>query len=348
MSTTVVLPLVPVMAATRIPDPSSSRPKPTSETTGTPRSSAARNTGSRGWMPGLTTTRSTPSRIPGSAPRAPSMPSSTSVPRRRSSSLASAARISSPRSSSTLVTAIPDSPSPYTRVLTGSPHRVVEEKIVEEEAERCEGGLGDPEPDHDLVLLPAQELEVVVDGRHLEDPASRQLEYDDLDDHRERLQHEEPPYHRQQEFGLGQNRGGGQHSPDGERPRVAHEDIRRVRVVPEKPDDSSNHSPADNGDIVLALEESDGRVGQERQGAGTGREPVEPVRKVDGVGRPEDHEQQEDAEERDPHHPRPQHAIAVETGDHDVLGDAHVTYREDVGQHDRQGQEQELVTDAQA
>src|SRR5215213_3852422 len=187
MSTTVVLPLVPVMAATRVSAPSNSRPRPTSDTTGRPRSSAARNTLSVGLTPGLATTLSTPSRTSLPAPRMPSTPSSPSTRRRRSSSHASATTTSLPRPSRALVAAKPDSPSPYTRVFTGSSHRVVEEEVVEEEPERGEGGLGDPEPDYYLVLLPAEELEVVVNGRHLEDPPPRQLEDDYLDDHGEGL-----------------------------------------------------------------------------------------------------------------------------------------------------------------
>src|SRR5829696_2166869 len=100
-------------------------------------------------------------------------PRAAGVSRSRSSRLSSAARTSSPRPASALAAATPDSPSPYTRVLTGSPCRVVEEDVVEEEPHGGESGLGDPEPDHHLVLVPAQKLEVVVDRGHLEHPSSR-------------------------------------------------------------------------------------------------------------------------------------------------------------------------------
>src|SRR5215204_1839604 len=350
MSTTVVLPLVPVIAATLTPGPSSSRPRATSEITGTPRSAAARSTASRGRMPGLTTTRSAPFSTSGPAPSTPSTLSSSSATRRRTSFPASATRTSSPCASKARVAAIPDSPSPYTTVPKVSPRRLVKEEIVEEEPARGEGGLGDPESDHHLVLLPAQHLEVVVDGRHLEDPALAAGQPEDrvLDDHRERFDDEEPSYDRQEQLRLGQDRGGGEDAPDGERARVAHEDVRRVGVVPEKPDYGPDHRPTDDRDVVLALEERDGRVNQQGNRPGPCREPVEAVRQVHGVGRAHDHEQQEEAEQRDPHHPRSEDQVAVEARHHHVLGDADVAQRQDVGKDDRQGEEQELEADAQA
>src|ERR687889_2442498 len=173
MSTTVVFPLVPVTAATRAPSPSSCRPSPTSETNGIPRSPAARKTGLRGLTPGLAITLSIPSSTSGPAPRTPGTPSSARVSRSRLSSPPSATRTLSPLSVRARVAATPDSPSPYTRILTGSPCRVVEEDVVEEEPHRGESGLGDPESDHHLVFIPAQKLEVVVDGGNLEPPSSR-------------------------------------------------------------------------------------------------------------------------------------------------------------------------------
>src|SRR5215212_5810964 len=180
ISTTVVFPLVPVTAATRASSPRSSRPSPTSEITGTPCASAERSTGLWGLMPGLATSLSTPSRTSGPAPRTPETSSPARVSRRPSLSLASATTTCSPRSVSTRVAATPDSPSPNTSVFTGSPGRVVEEDVVEKEAHRGEGGLGNPEPYHDLVLVPSQEFEVVVYRGHLEDPAPRELVDEEL------------------------------------------------------------------------------------------------------------------------------------------------------------------------
>src|SRR3712207_7394455 len=52
----------------------------------------------------------------------------------------------------------------------------------------------------------------------------------------------------------------------------SHKDIRRVCVVPEKPDDGPYHRPADDRDVVLALEKRDARVSQERYGPRPGRD----------------------------------------------------------------------------
>src|ERR671912_504045 len=138
-----------------------------------PRAPAARKTGLRGLMPGLAMILSIPSSTSGPAPRTPDTPRAARVPRSRSSSPPSATRTALPLSVRARVAATPDSPSPYTRVLTGSPCRVVEEDVVEEEPHGGESGLGDPESDHHLVLVPAQKLEVVVYGGHLEYPSSR-------------------------------------------------------------------------------------------------------------------------------------------------------------------------------
>src|SRR5215208_6128067 len=154
-------------------------------------------------MPGLATRRSTPSRTSGPAPKYPSTPSSSIRERRRSSSRSSATITFSPRARSARVAAMPDSPSPYTRVVTASPRRVVEEDIVEEEAHSREGGLGDPEPDDHLVLIPAEKLEVVVYGGHLEHPSPRELEDENLDDDRDGLDDEQPAHDGEKELCLG-------------------------------------------------------------------------------------------------------------------------------------------------
>src|SRR5215212_1633764 len=174
MSTTVVFPFVPVTAATRASPPSNSKPSPTSETIRMPCASAACNTGLWGLTPGLAIILSIPLSTSGPAPRTPGTSSAARVSRSRSPPPPSATKTRSPLSASARVAATPDSPSPYTRVLTGSSCRVVEEDVVEEEPHGRESGLGDPESDHHLVLIP-QELEVVVDRGHLEHPSSGEL-----------------------------------------------------------------------------------------------------------------------------------------------------------------------------
>src|SRR5919112_4639037 len=347
MSTRVVFPLGPVTATTRASSPRRSRPSPTSEMIGMPRAPAARKTALRGLTPGLAMILSIPSSTWGVAPSTPDTWRAARVSRSRSSSPPSAARIALPLSVRARVAATPDSPSPYTRVLTSSPCRVVEEDVGEEEPHGGEGGLSDPESDHHLVLIPAQKLEVVVDGGHLEHPSSCELEDEDLDDNGEGFDDEQTAHNGQEELCLGEHSGRGQDAPYRERAGIAHKDVCRVGVVPEEPDDCADHGAADHGDVVLALEESDGRVGEQGYGRCTGREPVEAVRQVDGVGRARDHQQQEHAEERDPHHARPKDKAAVEVGHEHGLGDAHVTHGKHVGKNHRQGQKEELVAGAQ-
>src|SRR5258708_24803968 len=68
-----------------------------------------------------------------------------------------------------------------------------------------EGG-DEPEADRDLLLGPADELEMVVDRRHAEDPAAAELEAADLQDDRKVLHDVEDAHHRQQEEEPGRER----------------------------------------------------------------------------------------------------------------------------------------------
>src|SRR5215203_6883499 len=209
---------------------------------------------------------STTSRTPRPAPRTPDTSSPARVSRRPSLSLASATTRFLPRSVSTRVAATPDSPSPNTSVFTGSPCRVVEEDVVEKEAHRGEGSLGDPEPHHDLVLIPSQEFEVVVDRGHLEDPTPRELVDEYLHHDGDRLDHEETADDGEQKLGLGQHRRGGEHAAYRQRAGIPHKDLGGMGVVPEESHDRSDHRTADHRHVVLALEKGDRRVRQERYG----------------------------------------------------------------------------------
>src|SRR5215212_2327766 len=71
------------------------------------------------------------------------------------------------------------------------------------------------------------------------------------------------------------------------------------------------------------------------------------VRQVDRVGRTGDHQQQEHAEERDPHDSWSQDQAAVEIRHEHGLGDADVANRQDVGQYHSERQKEELVAGAQ-
>src|SRR3954463_2503515 len=59
------------------------------------------------------------------------------------------------------------------------------------ESKECKHQRRDPEAHDDLGFRPSQELEVVVQRGHLEDAFLAQLVAADLQDHRERLDHED-------------------------------------------------------------------------------------------------------------------------------------------------------------
>ena len=93
----------------------------------------------------------------------------------------------------------------------------------------------DPEADRDLLLVPAAQLEVVVERAHPEEPlAAGQLEVADLEDHRRGLDDEDDPDQRQHQDLAGDQRGDGQRRAERQRARIADEDLRRVDVEPQE------------------------------------------------------------------------------------------------------------------
>ena len=60
----------------------------------------------------------------------------------------------------------------------------------------------DPKADHDLRFGPAELLVVVMNGRHLEHALAGELERNDLDDHRNRFQHEQAADNSKHDFVL--------------------------------------------------------------------------------------------------------------------------------------------------
>src|SRR6266566_3268580 len=69
----------------------------------------------------------------------------------------------------------------------------------------------DPEADDDLRLGPAELLEVMMDRRHPEDPLAGQLVRHHLHDDRDRLEHEQPADHRENDLVLGRDRHRAEH-----------------------------------------------------------------------------------------------------------------------------------------
>src|SRR5665213_1985093 len=84
------------------------------------------------------------------------------------------------------------------------------------EANQREQHSDDPEANDDLRLGPPQRLEVVVDGRHLEDALAGELEGADLDDDRDGLEHEEAADDGEHDLLLGGDRNGAEQAAEGE------------------------------------------------------------------------------------------------------------------------------------
>ena len=91
---------------------------------------------------------------------------------------------SSPRAARKFAEATPDFPAPMTQVSCSS-------QFERRQRDHREDDRDDPEADDDLRLLPARQLEVVMQRRHLEDAPPGDLERGHLQDHRQRLEHEQ-------------------------------------------------------------------------------------------------------------------------------------------------------------
>src|SRR5260370_32494501 len=81
---------------------------------------------------------------------------------------------------------------------------------------------------------------------HLEDAFLAQLVGSDLQDDREALNHEYPTDKRQQELLFNDHSHGADSSAQRKRANVTHEDLRRMRVIPEKADTGPDHGAAED------------------------------------------------------------------------------------------------------
>src|SRR5665213_2695771 len=102
----------------------------------------------------------------------------------------------------------------------------------------------DPEADDDCRLLPALLLEMMVQWRHAEDAPAGELEARDLDDDRNRLQHEQAADDGEHQLVLGDDADRAQGAADGERAGIAHENHGRWRVEPEEAQRRAHHRRA--------------------------------------------------------------------------------------------------------
>src|SRR4051794_4016987 len=282
-STVVVLPFVPVTATNSFG--MSRHANSTSPRTGMPRARASAITGASAGTPGdLTTVRAC------SSSERPSLPSLESAPSARS-----------PRAPSTCSTASPERARPTTRY--GPPGsggrgftrvaraRSRDRLLIDREPDRRAHARDDPEAQDDLRLRPPEDLEVVVDRGHQEDPLAKRLEREHLKQDRQRLQHEDPAEHDQQLLGLRHHCEARDRPAEPERSGVAHEDRRRERVEPQEADARADEAPREQRQVGLAGgDERDPDVGEQHDRRAAAREPVEPVGEVHRARRPRDHE----------------------------------------------------------
>src|SRR6516225_4408025 len=117
------------------------------------------------------------------------------------------------------------------------------------ESKECKHQRSDPEAHDDLALAPAQQFKVVVDGSHLEDALLAQLVRSNLEDDRERLNHEYPTDKRQQQFLFNEYSDSSDCPAKCQRTDIPHKHFCRMRVVPEKADSRADHGPAKNGQL---------------------------------------------------------------------------------------------------
>src|SRR5213080_3107120 len=102
------------------------------------------------------------------------------------------------------------------------------------QSEECENGGQNPKPNNDGVLLPTDQLEMMMKGRHRENAAAGQLKTQHLHDDRDRFQDENTTDDGEEKFLLTTNGDDADHPADGERAGIPHENFGRMTVEPEK------------------------------------------------------------------------------------------------------------------
>ena len=146
---------------------------------------------------------------------------------------------------------------------------------------------------------------MVVDRRHAEDTLTAQLKGADLQDHRQGLHHENAAHNHQQEFLTQQHGDNAQRAAERQRTDVAHKDLRRIGVKPQKAqpraddrrtDDHQFAGVAQIGDVQVVGEiHVTGRPRHQRktrrdEDGGHDRQAVETVGQVNRIAGADDHE----------------------------------------------------------
>ena len=144
-----------------------------------------------------------------------------------------------------------------------------------------------------------------MDRRHEKDPLSPELVRSHLKDHRERLQDKDPSDEDQEDFIFRRHGHDAQRGAQRQGADISHEHLRGIGVEPQKTqarrdDGGAEHRHlADTGNIrdleVVGELEMAGHVGDQGVSRGGGHdrsdgETIQAVGKVDGVGRPDDHQ----------------------------------------------------------
>ena len=176
---------------------------------------------------------------------------------------------------------------------------------------KCKYQCANPEAHDHLRLRPAHQLEMVVQRSHLEDPLLPQLIAAHLQDDRNPFDHEDATDKRQQQFLLDHHRYGRNGAPQRQRTHVTHEDLRRVRVIPEETDTRAHHRSTEDGhfadhrhavepqvvgeDNVAADVGKHGKRGGGNDGAAD-RQAIQAVSQVHRVARKNNHQRHEDDE----------------------------------------------------
>ena len=135
----------------------------------------------------------------------------------------------------------------------------------------------------------------MVDRGHTEHPTPpEQPVATHLEDDRNRLDHEQPGHDWKQQMGVGSQSQGGQAGPDGQRPRVSHEDPGWGGVPPQKAQATPGHRRGDHRQIqgvghvvglrIPELPKTHHRVGTEAERPSASGQSVQAVREVHRVG----------------------------------------------------------------
>src|SRR2546426_911679 len=228
----VLFPFVPVMPI-RIPC-RNHEASSTSATTRTPLSLASAIGSMVSGTPGLTATRSAEVKLvtscPPSSSLAPARPRVPTSAPRFSSGLRSVRTTDAWRDTRKRAIATPlfDAPTTTTRLPArrggvgglGSALIASLSEFEGGQPDKRKDDGDDPKTDHDLLLRPARELEVVVDRRHPENPLTSQPERCNLEDHRQRLHDEQPADEDQEDLLLDHDGDGPESGPDRHRTDV--------------------------------------------------------------------------------------------------------------------------------